>query len=354
MSVLLEVEQAEALSLAAAAPARGVIERGVIEQGVIEEARRRRRSRRIRAVLAIVAVGLAGVIAWTLAGEPSWAGSAHASSASAGVTEAGGSQPPAFNIRLVPVVSVVGEAGWCEVIEERGVTGGSACGGVPTPSEPFLQIQGSGEAKSRVETQTAVADPRVAAILVGGTRRVPTVALPGLPYGLRGARIVTSRGATLTALDAGGHRIAQQWAQPARQGAVSSWRYPQAPPHGVCQIRAVGVRGLSISGGTVATTLRPFPGQLVGHAFVPCVVIRFRIGREPLKASLLLDAAHPRSSAGGLPNFRSVPGAPGVLAEGGLDAMRARNAWLIVGQGRGRAQRIGLLRHLIATVSPRV
>jgi hypothetical protein len=323
------------------------------EQGVIEEARQRRRARRIRVILALAAVALAGAIAWTVAGGPSLANSGHASPAGVGVADSVGAHPLLFNVRLVPMVSVVGQAGWCEVIEEGGVTGDSACGGVPTPSEPFLQIQGWGEAKSRVETQAPVTDPQIAAILVNGSRRVPTAALPGLPYGLRGARIVTPRAATLTALDAGGHRIPQHWGQPPRQATVSSWRYPHTPPHGVCQLRASGLRGLSTGGGTVAISIGPFPGQLVGHAFVPCIVTRFQLAGEPLKAIVLLDAADPRSRAAALPSFHPVRRAPGVFAGGSLTATRAGNAWVIVEQGRGSAERIRLLRHLIATVSPR-
>jgi hypothetical protein len=321
------------------------------EQGVIEEARQRRRARRIRVTLAVVAVAAAFAIVWIVAGGPSRANSGHASPAGAGVSHTGGSHPQAFNVRLEPMVSVVGQAGWCEVIVERGVTGGSACGGLPTPSQPFLQVYGWGEASSRVETQAPVTDPQIAAILVNGTRRVPTVALPGLPYGLRGARVVTPHAATLTALDAAGRRVPQHWGQTPRQATISSWRYPQTPAHGVCQLRASGLRGLSASGGTVATSIRPFPGQLVGHAFLPCIVTRFQLGREPLKASVLLDAADPRSRAAALPNFRPIPGAPGLLSEGGLNAMRSGNAWLIVEQGRGSAERIRLLRHLITTVS---
>jgi hypothetical protein len=119
----------------------------------------------------------------------------------------------------------------------------------------------------------------------------------------------------------------------------------------VCQLRASGLRGLSTIGGTVATSIGPFPGQLVGHAFVPCIVTRFQLGGEPLKGIVLLDAADPRSRAAALPNFHAVRRAPGVFAEGSLTATRAGNAWLIVEQGRGSAERIRLLRHLIATAS---
>lgn len=70
----------------------------------------------------------------------------------------------------------------------------------------------------------------------------------------------------------------------------------------------------------------------------------------PLQALILLDAAHPGARVAALPDFKPVPGAPGYVNEGGLTARRAAGAWLIVGQGRGVAQRVELLRHLTALV----
>jgi hypothetical protein len=327
------------------------------QQGVIEEARRHRRARRVRAACALAAVALAAALSWALTGGPSGASRGPAPRAGAGAAAAAADSGAAhhlpFNVRLVPFVTAVGRAGWCEVNEERGVTGTSACGGVPTPAAPFLQIQSWGEAHSRVETQAAVTDPQIAAVLVDGARRVATVTLPGLPYGLRGVRIVTRRGATLTALDTSGRRVAQDWRQPPLQATVSSWRSPQAPPRGVCRLHARGLRGLSTSGGVLATSIRPFPGALVGHAFVPCIVTYFQLRGAPRRASVLLDAANPRSPAAALPNFRPVPGAHGFVYDGGLTAMRAGNAWLVAGQGHGSAQRVRLLRHLAVTVSAR-
>jgi hypothetical protein len=49
---------------------------------------------------------------------------------------------------------------------------------------------GSYSAGARYEVVVAVTTPQVATILIDGKRRIPTVALPGLPYGLRGARML--------------------------------------------------------------------------------------------------------------------------------------------------------------------
>ena len=321
------------------------------DQGVIEEARRRQRRRRIRIVLAsVIAAAFVGVIAWALSGGALHAGPAHAGRANrAQAVNASDRRAQAFDIRLVPMLTV-GRAGWCTVIEENGVTGGSACGGVPTPSRPFLQIYGWGGGGSHYETAAPVVDPQVTAILVDGRRRVATVPLPGLPYGLRGARIVTPTDSTLLALDEHAHQIAQHWMNTPLQATVRSWRYPGRPPQGSCQLRAVGLPGLSARGGQVASAIRPFPGQLVGHAFLPCVVTDYYMQHLPLRATVVLDAEHPRARAAALPDFKAVRGAPGFFSEGGLTARRSGNAWLIVGQGCGLAQRMRLLGHLTPTI----
>jgi hypothetical protein len=319
------------------------------QQGVIEDARRRQRLRRRWTAAAIVlAAGLIGGVAWASGGgatrsRPERAGSA----AGAAVTE--NARLPAFNIRLVPMLDFVGTAGWCEVIEEHGSTGGSACGSLPSHFQPFLQISGSGEARSPQETQVAVTDARVVAILVEG-RRVPTTLLPGLPYGLRGARIVTRVGSTLVALDAHGHPLAQVWSQPARQAAVQRWHQPQRPPTGICRLQAGGLPGLNVRGGIVATSIRPFPGRLTGHAFLPCAAGEYELRGGPLKAFVVLDAGQPGSRAADLPSFHAVRGARGMFAGGELTGRRFANAWLIAEQGHTAAERMLLLRHLTATI----
>jgi hypothetical protein len=322
------------------------------DQGVIEEARRRQRRRRIRiAVATLVAAALTGVIVWALSGGASRASPTHAGAANrTRALDVSGAHVPAFNVRLVPMLNFVGVAGWCEVYEENGITGGSACGGVPASAQPFLQISTSGEAKTPDETQVAVTAPQITAILVDGHRRVQTAPLPGLPYGLRGARVVTRVGATLAALDTNGNRVPQVWSQPPRQATVRGWRYPQRPPSGTCQLQVGRVPGLAVRGGAVATSIRPFPGQLVGHAFLPCAATEYVMRGVPLKAIILLDAAEPTSRAADLPSFHPVRRAPGMFAGGDLTAMRSGNAWLVAEQGSGSVQRMRLLRHLTATI----
>jgi hypothetical protein len=276
------------------------------------------------------------------------------------VVDASDSRAGSFNVRLVPTLAVA-QAGWCVVAEEHGrVIGGGACGGVAQASSPFLQVYGWGAVGSGYETSIAVTAPQVAAVVVDGSVRVTPTAVPGLPYGLRAVRVIGRvhragrrfpEHTTIVALDSRGARIPESWPQTPRQGKVRAWRSPAHAPRGVCALRAGGVPGLAALGGQVATTMRPFPGALVGSAFVACVDAQYRLQGVPIDAEILLDAAHPGAPVARLPDWRPVPGAPGVFAEGGLLATRTNaDAWLLVRQGSGRSQRMSLLHHLSATV----
>lgn len=336
--------------------------------GVIEEARRRQRARRIRiASVALIAAALIGFIFWVLNGGASHASPVRSADANRTHTIQVSDGRVAFNERLIPTLTV-GQVGWCIAIEEDGKTGGSACGGVPTLSQPILQAQGSYSAGSAYETTVVVTDPQVATILVDGMLRVPTVSLPGLPYGLRGALVripVRTRdqilpggqlprghapGPTLVALDAQDHAIPQRWnSRIPHQATVRAWHDPNRQPHGSCQLHAE-LTGLSAQSGEVASAIHPLLGGLVGHAFLPCAAAVYYPKHVPLRATVLLDAANLKARVVALPDFKPVPGAPGYFVQGGLTARRSGNAWLVVGQGTGLAERMRLLRHLVATV----
>lgn len=335
------------------------------EQGVIEEARRhqRRRWARLTAVIVLTAAFIV-VLAWAITGgshaSPP-AGHSPNSVASVRSTSPGEVQ---FNVRLYPFLTV-GQAGWCTAIEEDGKTGTSACGAAATSSAPLVMVQGFGECGARYSTTVAVTIPQVAAILVNGDSRVATMPLPGLPYGLRGARILTagqtckghlpsdSLSPVLVPLDAQGHPLAQHpTMRTPVQATVRSWHAPAQPPAGSCSLTVAGLPGISARGGKVASSIRPYPGKLVGHAFLPCAETVYSLHGMPFKAMVVLDAADPHARVTPLPGFRPVHGAQGFFSEGGtLTAKRSDNAWLTVGQGRDLAQQIQLLRHLTATVN---
>jgi hypothetical protein len=332
------------------------------DQGVIEEARRRQRLRRLRYALAGSVVTLVvAAVAWMVGGGSAGATRGDGAVVGGRAVDVSDGHATGFNVRLVPTLKVA-MAGWCVVPEDHGVTDGDACGGVAVASSPFLQVQGWGDVGSGYETSVAVTTPEVATVMVDGRVRVAPSEVPGLPFGLRAVRIVSRvsrsrsrslRRTTIVALDAEGRRIPDNWSEMPRQGKVRTWRAPAPAPRGICGLRNAGVPGLLARGGQVATSIESFPGALVGDAFVACIDAEYRLQGIPIDAEILLDAAHPGAPPAALPDWKPVPGAPGFFSEGGLTATRVPDAWLLVRQGSGLAERMRLLRHLSAGVELR-
>ncbi len=339
-------------------------------QGVIEDARRRQHRRRRRlAIFAFVAA--AGLMALAFVLEGSQATSAHTGTAGRGGAAAQtASSASGFDVRLAPTLEV-GRAGWQIFYEEDGKQTGGESTGPALSSEPIFAGYGSGNSHRSVHDVLTTSN--VASMLADGKTRIPTVALPGLPYGLRAVHIVTpitpeeqrippglggeSHGpSSLVPLDAAGRPIPSKpnHLDPS-QGTIHSWEYPASTPEGACGLRASGLTGLTAQGGKALSAIRPYPaqrvgGQIAGHAFLPCVSVLYHLAGMPLQALILLDAAQPGARAAALPDFKPVRGAPGYVNEGSLTARRAAGAWLVVGQGRGVAQRVEVLRHLSALV----
>lgn len=343
------------------------------QNGVIKDARQHRSQRRRRGTIALLLLGGLAVAGWLLDGGSSRALTSAPPRPTAAAADA--TEQPSFNVRLYPAFEV-GQANYCFANVENGVTGSSACGAAAVSSAPLVMVQGYGEPHSGHWTTVAVTLPDVTMLLVDGTRRVPTSTLPGLAYGLRAARIVTTKhelrppalrdrpledGPTLVPLNAAGQRLPEHSLRSDQQAHVVSWGQPSRPlyggsgaqraPHGACELQPNGLRGLRAIGGEVATGIRPFPGVIVGEAFMPCIETRYLLGSEPVRALVLLNAANPSTPAGPLPNFRPVAGEQGFYTEGGaLTATRAGADWLVVGQGTSPKQRLRVLRHLRATI----
>jgi hypothetical protein len=343
-------------------------ERGLAgpEQGVIEEARRRRRARRARlsatALLALVGIG---ALVWAVAGQ----GAPVERGAAAHTTvRAGASRPTAaagFGIRLSPALDG-GQYGWCVGIEEPGFSGiaGGGCSATPTESLPLSMVLTSADARTRTESIVMLTTPPVAAVRIGAHRAVATTGLPGLPYGLRAARIVvpfTGRRSadgrvvfpapvepSLTPLNRAGRPIAGAPVRPSAQT-------PALAARGPCTLKAGGVPGLAARWSHVASEIAPYRGALVGRAFFSCIDTEYYLHNWPLDAAILLDAAHPGGAPAAIPGLSPVPGRAGYVNgpgdfKGALTAVRRGNAWLVVAGGSGLSQRIDVLSHLTATV----
>jgi hypothetical protein len=347
------------------APGRGHIGP---EQGVIEEARRRRRARRARlsAAALLTLVGI-GAVVWAVSGQGAAAERGAIAHAAA---RAGASRQTAaagFGIRLSPALDG-GQYGWCVGLEEPGFGGiaGGGCSATPTESLPLSMVLTSADARTRRESIVVLTTPQVAAVRVGARRVVATTGLPGLPYGLRAARIVvpfmgrhTAAGRvvfpapaepSLTPLNSVGRPIASALVRPSAQT-------PALAARGPCALKAGGVPGLAPKWSHVASELAPYRGALVGRAFFSCIDTEYFLHNWPLDAAILLDAAHPGSAPAAIPGLSPVPGRAGYLNgpgdfKGELTATRRGNAWLVVAGGSGLAQRIDVLSHLTATVKP--
>jgi hypothetical protein len=350
------VREREELSQAACTPSGP-------EQGAIEDARRRQRARRGRSVtILLVAVAL-GAIAWALS---TLGARGRARTPRPSIVGAAGAVRSGFGLRLSPSLDG-GEYGWCVGILENGFKGvaGGGCSAQPVTSKPLVSVFTSGGRGQRYETIVVLTTPSVAAVQVNGRRRVASVRPPGLPYGLRAARIQVPARARrsrsgkliyampsapkLVALDSAGRPLASASSRssvnaPAGSGAVR------------CALHAGGLAGLVPQWSHVAGAIEPFAGgQLVGRAFFSCIDTEYYLHRWPLDVAILLDAARPGSTPAAIPGLAPVAGharylnGPGDF-KGELTATRLAHAWLVVAGGSGLNQRIEVLRHISATV----
>ena len=340
------------------------------DQGVIEEARRRQRSRRLRASLSVL-LALAGagiLIAATTGGKPPTEAPLHLPpepSPLLALPPGEGSQ--SVVVRLSPNLEG-GQAGWCVTILERGGASGS-CGPLPTFNHPLLYSSFGWTHGDRYVATTEITAPRVAYFLVNGRRRLPTTALPGVPYGLRIAtlhtplrgspdrRLLATRPATLTPFDASGKRIAE--APDHGASWFRDWNPPATPLSGPCHLRVSGLAKATPKWGQIATTIRPYPAPIVGRGFLSCVDTEYFIPGFGLRAAVLLDAADPlHAMPAAIPGLAPIPQAPGLYNSPGnvqlgpLTARREGHTWIVVAGGGHNAEeaRIRLLRHLKVTL----
>ena len=108
--------------------------------------------------------------------------------------------------------------------------------------------------------------------------------------------------------------------------------------------------------GHVATTIKPFPRQIVGRTFQSCIDTEYSMRHWPLDVAVLLDAAHPGTLPAAIPGLEPVSGARGFFDgpgafQGDITATRRGATWLVVAGGSGPAQRIRVLRDVSATVT---
>jgi hypothetical protein len=279
--------------------------------------------------------------------------------------------PGHWEARLLPPVQA-GTVGWC-VSFETGSDSSWGCELDAMPGEPILAESWSGSGPPPVALAHALTAANVAAVSLEGVQ-IPTQARPGLPYGLRavivelpGTHLLESDlpGRGLTPLDRSGSQIPRGSKTSRRElllrqqvglEPIRSWKRPQAIAQGVCKLSAAGLAGLTPEWGRVVTHLTPAPG-MIGDGFISCVDTEFYFDNWPIDAAVLVDAAHPGAARPvAIPNLTPVRGHPGLLSgkagNGGLLARRVGEAWVVIEGGSGLAQRLEVMAHLDARVSP--
>jgi hypothetical protein len=167
-----------------------------------------------------------------------------------------------------------GGTGWC-VMEPSS----ASCATVPTEQGPTSS--GLRSIGTIVGTGGTSYEERVTVLVVAGVKgvvangRAATLHIRArLPYGLRIAeidypkKVWTERIATLVATGSSGKPFGEL-----RDGSggvernVRWWKEPTRPAYGPCQITAHGLPALEGEWGHVASSLRPYPEQIIGRAF---------------------------------------------------------------------------------------
>jgi hypothetical protein len=325
--------------------------------GVIEDARSRQRARRrvisIAALLAALAAASLGAI--LSGGSPS----GHRASGGDGQRAAARSTTRSLRPARISPALTGGSYGW-NVMSG----GGGSCCTVPLKGQP-LGGETTTETAKGEETATFLVGPELAVITLH-RRRLPTE-FTALPFGLRLARVTVRQpvhglslwpaGArALGALDREGRKLPQPTFSSGPAIASRWWKRPAAPARGPCRLETRGLPALSARWGHVASALRPYDRPIDGRAFFSCIDTEYYLHNWPLQAAILLDADRPGRTPAALPEMTPVAGAPGVFAspgtwQGALSALRLPHSWLVVAGGNGPAQRLEVLRHLVATVS---
>jgi len=339
------------------------------QAGAIADARLRQARRRKRVAAAAAGLAALGLLtAWLAIGASSKSTSNSAGHARFLAFERARKRARLGGWRISPALEG-GSYGWC--IREGG--GGGSCATLPTETtETRLSAKRSisigtlagNTGNGREERITALLSSSVQAVLANG-RPTTVVTHAELPYDLRLAQIDLVRPRygsptpPLLAVGARGKPLGYLGEESA--GSVTQvrwWEKPERGAPGPCRIRAHGLAALEPEWGHVAATIKPYPLEIIGRAFFSCADSEYYLHNWPLETAILLDAQHPGSAPAPIPGMMPMPHTPDLFNapgdwHGDITAIRHGNAWLVVAGGSGLLQRIQVLRHLTASISPR-
>ncbi len=356
----------------------------------------RARPRGLVLLAGVLLVGGSAAAAVSLSGQPS---APLSGTVPAGRQGPGGSSPgSSYRIALFPDISA-GLLGWCHLFilnggsgRHRGPGGFGGCGdSTPTLGDPIFALDDTGGPGLHY----VLTAPNVAAVQIAHGPTIATRSDPSLPFGFRAAVFYlpwrpgltvhrARRGSSwaflplpaLTALDAAGRPIPGSQGGGSAQEQIRRWNYPGREAKGSCSIHAGERSGLQERTGAVVTSIVGDPA-ILGRGFLSCIDVGFDADGYMMRAAVLLDAEHPGSRPGALPDMHPVPRSPGFLDRpttrggppaqyagsgrfypgplnagplNGLTARRVGEAWLVVEGGTGTQQRLRALRDL--TVGP--
>lgn len=336
-----------------------------VQDGVIEEARRRRHGRRVRMALVgtVLVAGIGALLASTTGHSTPVEAPLHLPPENTSAATLRSIERNGIGVVLRPDLEG-SMAGWCvQVITNGGITG--TCPPLPTRAHPFLETGTGWSTGEHDDTTVVVTSPDVAQVLFDKGLRAPTLAMPGLPDGMRAAILHSPRSRipraikVLAALNSSGQVLSRS---PDYGDGIPfrDWNRPSAPAEGPCQLHVTSGLNATAEWGQIARSIHPYPGRIVGQGFLSCVDTEYYIPGRGMRAAVLLDAANPgHTPPASIPGLTRIPQVPGFydtakqfdLLEQ-VTAKREGDAWIVVAGGGRNAEesRVRLLRHLTATV----
>jgi hypothetical protein len=269
---------------------------------------------------------------------------------------------PHYELAFSPPVTG-GSLGWC-VDYRTSSESSAACPETTSAVSPILEPGWSSSAPPPVTRGFMLTANAVAAISVNGSPAIPTRASAAVPDGLRAVlvefaspdRRLFDHPPQVVALDTAGDPIKRSeppLISPNHGLEGVFWQRPSRPPRGACLLSPNRLPGLTPEWGHVVPNIRSFTG-LLPPALVSCIDTEYYLGKWPLDAAVVLNAADPGARPEQLYKFKRVPGHPGVFETGGWTgqvARRVRGAWIVVEGGSGLQQRITVLQHLRASIN---
>jgi hypothetical protein len=241
---------------------------------------------------------------------------------------------PEFDLTIKPDLTA-GHTGWCVgvTINAAGlITGGTQCHRSGPPGTALIGAGGLGGSPGM---GYAIVDRGVRQVRLSDGRTFTPARDPGIPAGWRVAMwdVTSGQPPTFTLHDVAGQQLAPRAS--AAVGPLQTRRVKAAdPPRERCAIRAKASADVKASRARLLENFATL--NVVSPSYLSCASTSFKVGRNTLRAAVLLN-----------PRDLSDP-APPLPSREGLRTRRVGPGWLVVSGGSSE-QRTRLLRALTVT-----